>query len=69
MEVPNGWLNAREFVPIVHVFLVVILAHLQSGVIAGKLIGVNCVHLVERVLSGWMIEDEGFCIEVGIERD
>ncbi len=69
MEVPNGWFNAGEFVHIVQVFLVVILAHLQSNGIVGELIGVNSVCLVERVLSRWMIKDKGVHIEVGNEGD
>ena len=65
------WLvNAGKFVYyVVQVFLVVILAHLQSNVIASKLIGFNSVHVVERVLSGWMIKDKGVRVEVGNKGD
>ena len=69
MEVPNGWFNAGEFVHLVQVFLAVILEHLQSNVIASKLIGFNSVHVIERVLSGWMIEDKVVCVEDGNKGD
>ncbi len=69
VEVPNGWFNAGEFIHIVEVLLAMILAHLQCHVFAGKLVGVDSVHGVEAVLTGWMIQDEGVCVEVGDEGD
>ncbi len=65
MEVPNGWFNAGELVYIVEVILAMILAHLQCHVLAGKLVGCNGVHEVEAVMTIWMIQDEGVCVEVG----
>ena len=69
MEVPNGWFNAGEFVHIVQVFLAVILAHLLRNMIASNLIDFASVHVVERVLSGWVIKDEGVRVEFGNEGD
>ncbi len=69
VEVPNGRFNAGEFVYVVEVLLAMILAHLQCHVFAGKLVGFNGVHGVEAVLTGWMIQDEGVCVEVGDEGD
>ncbi len=69
MEVPNGWFNAGEFVYVVEVLLAMILAHLQCHMFASKLVGFNGVHGVEAVLTGWMIQDEGVCVEVGDEGD
>ncbi len=69
VEVPNGWLIAGEFVYVVEVLLAMILAHLQCHVFAGELVGFNGVHGVEAVLTGWMIQDEGVCVEVGDEGD
>ncbi len=68
VEVPNGWFDAGEFVYIVEVLLA-ILAHLQCHVFAGKLVGSDSVHGVKAVLTGWMIQDEGVCVEVGDEGD
>ncbi len=36
---------------------------------AGKLVSFDGVHGVEAVLTGWMIQDEGVCVEVGDEGD
>ena len=69
MEVPNVWCDAGEFIRVVQKFLVAILAHLQSNVIAGELIDDDSLHLVERVLSGLMTKDEGVGIEVGNKGD
>jgi hypothetical protein len=69
MEVPNGWFNAGELVYVVEVLLEMILAHLQRHVFAGKLVGFDGVHGVEAVLTRWMIQDEGVCVEVGDEGD
>ena len=69
MEVPNGWFDAWKFVHVVQVFLAVILVHLQSNLIVSELIGFNSVHVVERVLSGWMIKDKGVRVEVGNKGD
>ena len=69
MEVPNGWFNAGELVYIVEVILAMILAHLQRHVLAGKLVGCNGVHEVEAVMTIWMIQDEGVCVEVGDDGD
>ena len=69
LEVPNGWFDAGEFIPIVQVFLVVILAHLQNNMIESKPIGFDSALVVERVLSGWMIEDKGVHFEVGNKGD
>ncbi len=69
VEVPNGWCDAGEFVYVVDVLLAMILAHLQCHMFAGKLVGFNGVHGVEAVLTGWMIQDEGVCVEVGDEGD
>ncbi len=46
-----------------------ILAHLQRHMFAGKLVGFDGVRGVEAVLTGWMIQDEGVCVEVGDEGD
>ncbi len=69
MEVSNGRFNAGEFVYIVEVLLAMILAHLQCHMFAGKLVGFDGVHGVEAVLTGWMIQNEGVCVEVGDEGD
>ncbi len=69
MEVPNGQFDAGEFVYVVEVLLAMILAHLQCHVFAGKLVGFDGVHGVEAVLTGWMIQDEDVCVEVGDEGD
>ncbi len=69
VEVLNGQFDAGEFVYFVEVLLVMVLAHLQCHVFAGKLVGFNGVHGVEAVLTKWMIQDEGVCVEVGDERD
>ncbi len=69
VEVPNGWFNVGELVYIVEVLLAMILAHLQCQVFAGKLVGFDGVHGVEAVLTKWMIQDEGVCVEVGDEGD
>ncbi len=69
MEVPNGWFNAGELIYVVEILLAMILAHLQCHVFTGKLVGFDGVHGVEAVLTGWMIQDEGVCVEVGNEGD
>ncbi len=67
VEVPNGRFDAGEFVYVVEVLLAMIVAHLQCHVFAGKLVGFDGVHGVEAVLTRWMIQDEGVCVEVGDE--
>ncbi len=67
VEVPNGRFDTGEFVYIVEGLLAMILAHLQCHVFAGKLVGFYGVHGIEAVLTGWMIQDEGVCVEVGDE--
>ncbi len=69
MEVPNGWFNVGELINVVEVLLAMILAHLQRHVSVGKLVGFDGVRRVEAVLTGWMIQDEGVCVEVGDEGD
>jgi hypothetical protein len=69
VEVPNGWFDAGEFVYIVEVLLAMILAHFQCHMFAGKLVGFDSVHGVEAVLTRWMIQDEGVCVEVCNEGD
>jgi hypothetical protein len=69
VEVPNGRFDAGEFVYNVKILLAMILAHLQCHVFAGKLVDFDSVHGVEAVLTGWMIQDEGVCVEVGDEGD
>jgi hypothetical protein len=69
VEVLNGWFDAGEFVHVVEVLLAIILAHLQCRMFAGKLVGFYGVHGVEAVLTGWMIQDECVCVEVGDEGD
>jgi hypothetical protein len=69
VEVPNGWFNTGELVYVVEVLLAMILAHLQRQVFAGELVGFDGVHGVEAVLTGWMIQDDGVCVEVGDEGD
>jgi hypothetical protein len=69
VEVPNGWFNAGELVYVVEVLLAMILSHLQHHMFAGKLNGFDCLHGVEAVLTGWMIQDEGAHVEVGDEGD
>jgi hypothetical protein len=69
MEVPNGRFDAGEFVYVVEVLLVMILAHFQRHVFVEELVGFNGVHGVDAVLTGWMIQDEGVRVEVGDEED
>jgi hypothetical protein len=69
MEVTNGRFDAGEIVYVVEVLLAMILAHLQCHVFAGELVSFNGVHGVEAVLTGWMIQNEGVCVEVGDEGD
>ncbi len=69
IEVPNGWFNTGELVYVVEVLLAMIFSHLQRHVVTGKLVGFDGVHGVEAVLTGWMIQDEGICVEVGDEGD
>jgi hypothetical protein len=69
MEVPNGRFNAGELAYVEEVLLAIILAHLQCHMVMGKLVGFDGVHGVEAVLTGWMIQDEGVCVEVGDEGD
>ncbi len=65
MEVPNGWFNAGEFVYVVEVLLAIVLAHLECHMVAGDLVCFNGVHVVEAVLTGWMIQDESVRVKVG----
>ncbi len=69
VEVPNGWFDAGELICIVEVLLAIIFAHLQCHVLACDLVGFNGVHGVEAVLTIWMIQDEGVCVEVGDDGD
>jgi hypothetical protein len=69
VEVPNGWFNSGGLVNVVEVLLAIILAHLQRHVFAGKLVGFDGLHGVKAVLTGWMFQDEGVCVEVGDEGD
>ncbi len=69
VEVPNGRFDAGEFEYVAEVLLAMILAHLQCHMFAGELVGFDGVHGVEAVLTGWMIQDEGVCVEVGDEGD
>jgi hypothetical protein len=69
VEVPNGWFNAGELIYVVEVLLAMILAHLQHHMFTGELVGFDGVHGVEAVLTGWIMQDEGVCVEVGDEGD
>ncbi len=69
MEVPNGWFNAGEIIYVGEVLLAMIFAHLQRHMLACKLVGFDGVHGVETVLTIWMIQNEGVCVEVGDDGD
>ena len=69
MEVLNSGFNAGEFIYIVEVLLVVILAHLECYMVMGDLVCFDGVHGVEAVLSRWMIQDESVRVEVGDNGD
>jgi hypothetical protein len=69
VEVLNGRFNAGELVYVVEILLAMILAHLQHHMVMGKLVGFDGVHGVEAVLTGWMIQDEGVCVEISDEGD
>ncbi len=69
VEELNGRFNAGELIYIVMVLLAMILVHFQRHVFTGKLVGFNGVHVVEAVLTRWMIQDEGVRVEVDDEGD
>ena len=69
MEVPNGRFDAEEFIYVVEVLLVVILAHLECYMFMGDLVCFDGVQGVEAVLSRWIIQDESVRVEVGDNED
>jgi hypothetical protein len=69
MEVPNGRFDAEEFIYVVEVLLVVILAHLECYMFVGDLVCFDGVQGVEAVLSRWIIQDESVRVEVGDNGD